>query len=143
MKMQTKLKKIFYFTFLLLFLTGVFYFAIEIFSSSQDDLNNPFSRTKMWTLRSHSILGLWFFFLFGHLYSKHIGPKLRRDKGKKSGLVFFASLIIVCITVPGLFYITDDHLRDGVAKLHTYLGIALIIPFLLHSIFKIDSKSKR
>jgi len=84
-------------------------------------------------LRSHAILGLWSLILFGYLYRSHIQPGLKTARRRLSGFTTLAACATLIITVPGLFYIVNEEQKASVAALHTYLGLAFIVPVFTHA----------
>ncbi|MBX7231362.1 MAG: hypothetical protein K1X29_04660 [Bdellovibrionales bacterium] len=53
-----------------------------------------------------------------------------------SGNLFFWSCLILILTVPGLFYFTEETLRKYTSIVHVYVGIVSILPIVCHWFFK-------
>lgn len=126
MKLNGKLKTIFYLSFGTLFLSGLIYWLVSMGAEDQ------WISTRSWSLKVHSIVSLWFFVFFGYFYSKHVEPCLRLGKRIVTGKSLLTLFVVVFLTVPGLFYITSEKWRENVAMIHTYGGLLLLAPFLVH-----------
>ncbi len=83
-------------------------------------------------LHAHSVLGLLFLVLFGYLWSAHVEPGLRQKKKRRSGLTLLGAFLVLFLTVPVLFYAVGETTRGWTAAVHTWLGAALLAPFLIH-----------
>jgi len=94
------------------------------------------SKWRMTWLQSHSVVGLFFFSLFGYLLHAHIRPAWTRRKKRLSGGVLTCLILILLVSVPGLFYVTSELLKPWIIGLHTYLGLALIFFFAIHYVSK-------
>jgi len=124
-RVDPRLKWIFYLSFSLLYVSGAADFALQLI------YDGP-SPAQSLALRIHGIVGLWFLYLFGHFFKAHIWPSLRQMRQRKSGYTLWISLIILSVSVPFLYYLGSDAWRDAVVGLHTYLGLFVIVPLLVH-----------
>lgn len=84
-------------------------------------------------LHAHAVVGLAFLVLFGCLWSEHIEPGLKKRKRRRSGLALLAAFGILFATVPLLYYASGEAARAWTAAVHTWLGAALLAPFLIHA----------
>ena len=121
MKVDPPLKWIFYTSFSILYISGVAEYFIAGPSSAQS-----------LALRIHGIIGLWFLYLFGHFFKAHIWPSLRFSRHRKTGLILWGGLIALSLTVPLLYYLSNEQVRNWTVAFHTYLGILVIVPLLGH-----------
>ena len=87
---------------------------------------------RTYWLQLHSVIGLWFLALFGYLFHSHVRPAWRRRRKLKTGTSFTAVLIFLCATVPGIFYFSNEVLKNYTAAAHTYVGLFAIAFFLFH-----------
>lgn len=133
MRLFQPFKTIFLFTLALLFFSGVMEFVLATWYTKQTDLGEQASPWQLTTLQIHSVSGFMFMFLFGYLWATHVVPSFRRGRRLFSGLTLTALIVILALTVPLLFYATDETLKSAAAAIHTYLGLASIVPFILHS----------
>jgi hypothetical protein len=129
MKLSRRIKRILYISLSLLFLSGLYYFILDHYFKTVGEFGEIQNPAQFWSLRLHSLTGLWFFIFFGYFYAKHIQPGLKGQRLKKSGLLLYSVLAILFLTVPGLFYLSDETLKFWTAQFHTYLG--LLFPFFI------------
>lgn len=119
-------------SFTALYLTGFLYWWL-VSRHPQTPETEPVAGGTLF-LHSHSILGLWSLILFGYLYRSHIQPGFKAKRRRLSGFATLTALVILIVTVPGLFYLVNEEQKTAVAALHTYLGLAILFPVALHSL---------
>lgn len=136
MKMSRALKLVFYSSFSILFFSGLLYFLMDQFIRVQGPFGETTHPAQFWALRSHAIAGLWFLYLFGFLYGRHVKPGLRSKKRLPSGIFFLVPIAVLCLSVPALYYLSNETWKHYAALIHTYLGIALILPLLIHATWR-------
>jgi hypothetical protein len=51
-------------------------------------------------------------------------------------------LLIVLLTVPGLYYLSDGGTKTVSVFVHTYLGLGLLLPGLMHPFFNKSSTER-
>ncbi len=135
--------KIFFFLLCLsLYLSGLLYFAFDLFVrvETQFGPNKHFLQKPI--LHLHAILGLIFLVVFGFLIEKHIVPGLKGVSRYKSGLALFMFITFLCFSVPFLYYSPNENLQFISAQVHTYIGIVSILFFMLH-IYLYEKSKKR
>lgn len=138
--MKPKARAVFYISFTALFLSGLIFYLLDRFFTVQGPFGPVASPARLWSLQIHSVISLWFLFLFGYIYASHIGPNLRFQRRRRSGLFFLIPMAILAVTVPGLFYLVNENAKQAVALVHTYVGLGLIIPFVIHGVLRKKSK---
>ena len=132
MKIKIRFKIVLYLTLFLLYLTGLLVWTTKTFFVVDTGFGPEPPGTTIWYLRLHSIISLWFLIIFGYLYRSHIQPGLKSSRKKLSGVSLLILISIVIATVPGIFYITNEPLKNQVSWIHTYLGLSLVGFFFLH-----------
>lgn len=132
MKLGPRFKAALLWTAAILYITGLAAWALASHFQVDTGYGLEPSPLKPWFLHAHSVAGLVFLVLFGYLWRDHVEPGLRRQKKKRSGLTLVAALVVLFATVPLLFYLTGESARAWTAALHTWLGAALLAPFLYH-----------
>lgn len=125
MRVDRALKWTFYISFTLLYLSGALEYAVAIAVGSP-------SPTQSLLLRVHGVVGLWFLYLFGHFFKAHIWPSLRQIRHRKTGITVWVILSILCLSVPFLYYLSNDWQRELTIFIHTYLGLIVLIPLVAH-----------
>lgn len=91
---------------------------------------------RVWWLDGHSTISLWFLILFGAMYKPHVVRAWHAKRKLASGLSVVSPFIFLIATVPFLFYLRDEQAKSYVAIAHTYVGLALVIPFVVHLVTK-------
>jgi hypothetical protein len=107
-----------------LFFSGLLYFIL-------DKLVNRGPWHGM-TLHLHGIIGLIFMVVFGDLLPTHVAPGLQGKVRRKTGLWVLALTGLLLLSVPALYYLTNEDLRTSVALIHTLLGLVVVVPFGIH-----------
>ncbi|MGZ3727010.1 MAG: hypothetical protein ACXWQQ_14490 [Pseudobdellovibrio sp.] len=90
----------------------------------------------IWVLRFHGTLSLGVLMLFGYIFKAHVLTSLRIRRHVKSGLTLTVYCCLIVLTLPFLMYLTDEDLKSKVELIHTYLGLLLIVPFIIHMLAK-------
>ena len=137
MKIPLFLKSILYFVLFGLYGTGLIFWVLKTWVQKDYGLGPEMPHESIWFLQSHSVLGLGFLILFGYLIRSHVEKGLKAKKKTKSGLFLLSVFVILILTVPLLFYGSDEVQKNKVALFHTYLGIFLIVPFIVHLMTKL------
>jgi len=115
-----------------LYVTGVVVFILGQFWQVDRGFGLEPSPWKLTFLQMHSIVGLFFMFLFGYLWATHITPGWRRRKKRGTGAAMTGVCIVLFLTVPFIFYATHEDLKAVSVWIHTYLGLVALLPFLYH-----------
>jgi hypothetical protein len=132
MRFSKRFKVILYTTLLILYGTGVAVWVLNSWFTVDQGLGPEPLKQVIWILRSHSTFGLWFLILFGYLFNSHVRRGWRADRKIKSGIFLISPIIFLIVTVPLLFYLTDESLKERVVWIHTYLGLVMPAPFIIH-----------
>lgn len=132
MKLGRRFKAALLWTSAFLYATGIVVWALASRFQKSGDYGPEPSPLKPWILHAHSFAGLCFLVLFGYLWRAHVEPGLARRKKRRSGLILLAALAVLFLTVPLLFYLESEAARAAAAAVHTWLGAALLAPFMLH-----------
>ena len=132
MKLTYGLKKTLLLTLLVIYGSGVGTWVLSNWFQKMGTMGLETSPYRVWWLEAHSVSSLWFIGLFGYLIHSHVLVAWRRCKKVRSGLGLTLSFLLMFATVPVLFYANSDRWRESAAWFHTYFGLALIFPFLLH-----------
>lgn len=138
MKISSGTKKTLLITLGLLWASGVVTWIMGSWFQVDDGLGPAPSPFRIWWLQLHSVTGMFFMILFGYLWHAHVRPSWMRRRRIWSGGVLTAALIVLIVTVPLLFYVINETVKSQVALVHTYLGLALVLPFFYHYFFARD-----
>ena len=132
MKVTFGLKSVLYATTAILFVTGATYFVLDRFFKLESEFGAVPRYAQILSLHFHGIVSIWFMILFGYFYSKHIEPSRRGLVKRKSGYSLLFAMVFLIVTVPGLYYVGDEKLKAAFVFAHTYVGLLLPVPFLVH-----------
>ena len=132
MKIRKRFKYSLYLSLISLYATGVLVWILNTWFHADKGLGPEPSPLALPSLHIHSILGLWFLMVFGYLFHSHILPGLRRQQKLKSGWTILSVCLILILTVPGLFYFTDESFKSVTSLIHIYVGLASILIFAVH-----------
>jgi hypothetical protein len=132
MKLEPRFKTVLLGTSAFLYMSGLAAWVFARWFLIDQGYGAEPSPFKAWALHSHSVAGFVFLGLFGYLWRAHVEPGLKHRKKKRSGLTLIAVLAVLFATVPLLFYLTGESARAWTAAVHTWLGAAVLAPFLYH-----------
>jgi hypothetical protein len=135
MKIRGGFKIWLYGTSLSLYLSGLLIWILEHWFYIDRGFGSEPRPLRADVLHLHGILGLLFLIIFGCLYETHIKRGLRAKRRLKSGLFLLLPLLVLLLTVQGLYYLNDGDLKTVTIWTHTYFGLALFVPGLLHPFF--------
>ena len=132
MKLSRRFKRILYSTLSVLFVSGLVVWIFETWFQIDRGFGPEPHEARIWFLRLHAVFGLFFLMVFGALCQSHVARGLKGKKKKTSGLSTLSPILVLVATVPILYYVTDETLKSWTAGVHTYLGLASVIPFFVH-----------
>lgn len=123
-------------TMAVLYVSGVAKWALDRWMSVDHGMGLEPPAQSIWFLRAHGITGLWFLLVFGYLYHSHVRRGWLARRKLRSGLALVLPLGLVIATVPLIYYVTDESVKNAVTVLHVYLGMLLALPFFVHMLTK-------
>ncbi len=85
-----------------------------------------------WALRAHALFAFATLWLGGLLWVVHVAPNWRRGHRRPSGILSVAALLLLVASGYLLYYVGDERWHLSVSTLHWVLGLAAIVPFLVH-----------
>lgn len=83
----------------------------------------------------HGIIAVAATFLFGWICGDHVATTWRMRADRASGIWLLMLVSVLIFTGFAAFFIVDDSLRSTNGLVHELLGLALMIPWLLHMMF--------
>jgi hypothetical protein len=136
MKIKSGLKTILLSTLSLMYLSGAVTWILSYWFQVDSGMGPEPTPFRVWWLDVHSVIGLFFMVLFGYLLHSHVRPSWRLRRRRKSGAVLTAGICLLLVTVPGLFYLSNEWAKTQVALFHTYFGLFMFFPFAVHYFFR-------
>jgi MFS family permease len=85
-----------------------------------------------WMLRAHALFAFAALWLGGMLWAVHVAPNWRRHHRRVSGIVTVGALLILIASGYLLYYVADDGWRISVSTLHWLVGLAAVVPLVVH-----------
>ena len=136
MKLNKNLKRNIIILLLLMYVTGSTMWVLESFFQVDNGFGPEPRSQQIWLLRLHGTLSYGFVMLIGYVLRAHVLPYWRMHKGLKTGLPLLIYVGCIFATVPFMLYLTDHDLKSLVEQTHAYLGLGLLVPFLIHLVAK-------
>lgn len=118
-----------YGSFVLLWLSGLFWVLVHYGVSVADELPNP--AEALW-LKCHGAAAMIFLWVLGSLGPVHIRRAWRAGKHRFSGGLLLSGLSILLITGYFLYYSSDEIFRKNSSLVHILVGIFSFLPLLIH-----------
>lgn len=125
-------------TFLILFTSGVIWLTLHYFCKSYGEFGMQTHPLESKVLAVHGICGIAFMFIFGAIWEKH--AKVRIKNKRKSGKINAILLTAISITVPILYYIGNDYIRNIASILHWVCGVVLLLTLLYHVVIRTSNR---
>ena len=115
-----------------LYITGLLTWVLSHWFFERTNFGEEPSALRAFWLQMHGLAGLWFLVLFGFIFHSHLMPAWRRGRKRLTGSLLTAVLAFLSLTVPVLYYIANESIKNSTAIVHTYVGLAAVLVFLLH-----------
>ncbi len=115
-----------------LWLSGAVWLVLRYFMQRHGEFGPSPHPLQPWLLRAHALFAFATLWLGGLLWAVHVAPNWRRHHRRMSGIVTAGALLILIASGYLLYYVADDRWRISVSTLHWLVGLAAIVPFLVH-----------
>jgi hypothetical protein len=115
-----------------LWASGVVWLLAHYFWIGQGDFGPEISPAEPWALNVHgafAMLALWF---TGLLWGVHVLRGWKMKRGRWSGGIMLAALLLLGVTGYLLYYLGDEVWRAGASLIHWLVGLALLPIFFWH-----------
>jgi hypothetical protein len=83
----------------------------------------------------HGVVAVAATFLFGWICGDHVALTWRMRADRASGVWLLVLVFTLMLTGFAAFFLVDDSLRSLAGSVHEWLGLALMIPWVLHLLF--------
>jgi heme A synthase len=143
LRLSTRARRGVYCIFGAAWATGILWLLFHYFMMRQGEFGSEPHPLEAWWLRLHGLCAFVVLWLAGWLWSAHARPAMSRPMRRKSGIVIIAIFLVLAASGYLLYYASDDAVRDIVRFVHWTIGIALIVPILLHSMRRRRANSTR
>jgi hypothetical protein len=135
MRSQPALRTSTHVTFVALWLLGAAVFVLKHFFASAGEFGVTPHPWQPLLLTLHGIVAVAATFLFGWICADHVALTWRMRADRASGVWLLALILVLMITGFAAFFLVSDSLRAVNGTVHEWLGLALMIPWLLHLLF--------
>ena len=132
MKLAGRFRVVFISSILALYLSGVNIWVLQKFFTQDNGMGPENPAATIWVLRFHAVVSIAFLMAFGYFIRVHIIPGLRGKDRKPGGMLNLGIISFLILTMPFLLYAIDEKFKYWVSFLHTYVGLAFILPYLVH-----------
>ncbi len=135
MRAQPALRTSAHATFAALWLLGAAVFVLKHFFATAGEFGVTPHPWQPALLMLHGIVAVAATFLFGWICGDHVALTWRMRADRVSGVWLLVLIVILMLTGFAAFFLVDDSLRAASGTIHEWLGLALMIPWLLHLLF--------
>ena len=134
MKFKTDLKRIFYAFFILLFVSGSVWWAMEKWLRIHTALGEDHHPAQGIILRLHGLFSYFFLTLFGYVIHSHIRPGLHAKKRKSygTGMLFTGVTTVLILTSAMDLYGPDGGVREFLVASHRFIGLSFPLILFIH-----------
>jgi hypothetical protein len=135
MRSQPALRTSSHILFAALWLLGLGVFVLRHFFAVQGEFGVTSHPWQPAILMLHAIAAIGFTFLFGWICGDHVALTWRMRADRASGVWLLVLIFALMATGFAAFFLVDDSLRSVNGAVHEWLGLALMIPWVLHLLF--------
>jgi hypothetical protein len=115
-----------------LWLTGAAIFLLKHFLQASTEFGtapNPWQPTA---LAIHGLIAVPILYLLGWMSARHVGEAWRRGGNRPSGVTLLALSAALALSGFASYYLVQEFARSANGWLHSLLGLAVIVPALVH-----------
>lgn len=134
LRLSPRHRRFVYGAFAAIWASGVLWLIFHYFLPRQGEFGAEPHPLEAWWLRLHGAAAFFALWLGGLVWIVHVRHGLARPKRRVTGIALIAMFGVLAASGYLLYYASDDALRDAVRLVHWLVGLALIVPFLLHSL---------
>jgi hypothetical protein len=122
-------------TFAVLWLLGAAVFVLEHFYATRGEFGTTPHAWQPTLLVLHGMVAVAATFLFGWICGDHVALTWRMRADRASGVWLLLLIGVLVLTGFAAFFLVDDSLRSSVGAIHEWLGLALMVPWVMHLMF--------
>jgi hypothetical protein len=115
-----------------LFLSGVFWFVLHKYFTSQNLFLQSSHPWESFGLKVHGAFAFMSLAMIGALFPVHIARAWQARRNRLSGAFFLGMNFVLILTGYGLYYVGGEAFRGFVHFLHLYIGLALPLGLFGH-----------
>lgn len=115
-----------------LWLSGALWLVLHYFLRRAGEFGAMPHPLEPWVLKLHGAFGFAALGIGGLLWAVHVVPMWLRGHRRPSGIVISALFALLALSGYLLYYAGNENLRTVVALVHWLLGVAALLPMLIH-----------
>lgn len=123
-----------YVSFGLLVATGVAWLLLDNFVQVAGEFGPEHHPAEHIVLIVHGIVAYGFLIVGGTMLPVHMALGWNTRRNYKSGVAFVAMLLMLAATALGLYYLSDELLRNRVSIIHWVAGLIALPLLLFHAL---------
>ncbi len=135
MRAQPALRASSHAIFATLWLLGAAVFVLKHFFATAGEFGVTPYPWQPAVLMLHGIVAVIATFLFGWICADHVALTWRMRADRVSGVWLLALIFVLMLTGFAAFLLVDDSVRAVNGTVHEWLGLALMIPWVMHLLF--------
>ncbi len=135
MRAQPALRASSHAIFATLWLLGAAVFVLKHFFATAGEFGVTPHPWQPAVLMLHGIVAVIATFLFGWICADHVALTWRMRADRVSGVWLLALIFVLMLTGFAAFLLVDDSVRAVNGTVHEWLGLALMIPWVMHLLF--------
>lgn len=135
MRAQPALRASSHAIFATLWLLGAAVFVLKHFFATAGEFGVTPHPWQPAVLMLHGIVAVIATFLFGWICADHVALTWRMRADRVSGVWLLALIFVLMLTGFAAFFLVDDSVRAVNGTVHEWLGLALMIPWVMHLLF--------
>jgi hypothetical protein len=112
--------------------TGAVWLVFHYFLQTKSEFGTEENPLTHWWLAAHGLFAFGMLWVFGLLWGQHIVGGWKSGRHRITGSLLFAVLAVLIATGYLLYYAAGDETRATVSLIHWGLGLAALVPFILH-----------
>ncbi|MGH8122710.1 MAG: hypothetical protein ACREPT_08035 [Rudaea sp.] len=133
-RLSRRYRRAVYGTLAAAWLTGVLWLIFHYLLMRNGEFGVEPHPLEAWWLRLHGAAAFASLWLGGLVWALHVRASLARPQWCIGGMLLIAMFVVLGASGYLLYYAGGDALRDAVRLVHWLIGVALIVPFLIHSL---------
>jgi len=123
-----------------LWLTGTLWLVFHYFMMQLTPFGPEPHPLEHWWLSLHGLFAFLALWVFGWLWGRHIIWGWKAKRHRLTGGLLFVLLFVLVLSGYLLYYPPSDRSLPVIAVLHWTIGLALLVPFLLHRYWRPSKK---
>jgi hypothetical protein len=120
-----------------LWASGAAWLVLRYFMQRNDEFGpTPHPLTPV-VLMIHGAFAMAALAVLGFVWGVHVVPAWRRGHRRATGIAIVALFVLLAASGYGLYYLGDENARARTSLVHWVLGLAAIVPFVVHAVTKV------